>query len=66
VVVEALDATGRSIRLDAAGDLARCLQHEIDHLEGTLYIDRLSPLIRRMLLNRYQKRARSAKRRQSF
>jgi peptide deformylase len=66
VVVEALDAMGRAIRLEAEGDLARCLQHEIDHLEGTLYIDRLSPLIRRMLLDRYQKRLRAAKRRQSY
>jgi peptide deformylase len=66
VVVETLDAEGRALRLEAEGDLARCLQHEIDHLDGVLYIDRLSPLIRRMLMDRYQKKLRAAKRQRSF
>ena len=56
VVVEALDAEGEPLRLEADGELARCLQHEIDHLDGVLYIDRLSSLSRRMLLDRYHKR----------
>lgn len=55
VVVEAADLEGRPIRLEADGELARCLQHELDHLDGVLYPDRLSPLARRMLLNRYRK-----------
>ena len=57
VVVEALDADGAPVRIAADGDLARCLQHEIDHLDGILYIDRLSPLKRKMLLARYRKQA---------
>jgi len=57
VVVEALDADGAPVRIEADGELARCLQHEIDHLDGILYIDRLSPLKRKMLLARYRKQA---------
>jgi peptide deformylase len=57
VVVEALDLEGAPVRIDADGDLARCLQHEIDHLDGILYIDRLSPLKRKLLLARYRKQA---------
>jgi peptide deformylase len=60
VVVEALDVHGEPFRLEAEGELARCLQHEIDHLDGILYIDRLSPLARRMLLGRYRKQQRGA------
>jgi peptide deformylase len=60
VVVEALDANRAPLRLEAEGELARCLQHEIDHLDGLLYVDRLSPLARRMLLDRYRKRRRTA------
>ena len=59
VVVEALDIRGEPFRLEAAGDLARCLQHEIDHLDGILYIDRISPLARRMLLTRLRKQQRA-------
>ena len=40
VVVEALDPAGKPLRIEAEGFLARILQHEIDHLEGTLFIDR--------------------------
>lgn len=47
--VEAHDATGERFQLDLSGMHAVCLQHEVDHLEGRLFIDRL-PLIRRMLL----------------
>jgi peptide deformylase len=56
VVVEALDENRAPLHLEADGELARCLQHEIDHLDGLLYIDRLSPLARRMLLGRYRQR----------
>ena len=62
IVVEALDVRGDSFRLEADGELARCLQHEIDHLDGVLYIDRISPLARRILLSRYRKRQRRAER----
>jgi len=49
VVVEALDADGAPFRLEAEGLLARALQHEIDHLDGVLFLDRLGPITRRLL-----------------
>lgn len=42
VVVEALDYNGKKIHLKAKGLLARVLEHEIDHLDGILFFDRLS------------------------
>lgn len=41
IVVEALDRQGRDVRLEAEGLLARVLQHEIDHCQGVLFIDRI-------------------------
>jgi peptide deformylase len=41
VTVEALDHSGQPVKIQAAGWYARILQHEIDHLNGTLYIDRM-------------------------
>lgn len=55
VVVEAFTPEGEPMRLEADGYLARVFQHEIDHLEGVLFIDRISPLKRRMLLKRWQR-----------
>jgi peptide deformylase len=55
VVVEGLDAEGNPVRMEADGMLARCLQHEIDHLDGVLFIDRIGPLKRNMLLKKYRK-----------
>ena len=40
VRVEALDENGKPVRFIAEGLLARCLQHEVDHLDGILFIDR--------------------------
>ncbi|MEX0912372.1 MAG: peptide deformylase [Gemmatimonadota bacterium] len=54
VVVEATDAEGQPIRIEAEGLLARCLQHEIDHLDGVLFIDHLSALKRSMLVKKYK------------
>lgn len=54
-VVDALDQQGNPVRIEAEGMLARCLQHEIDHLDGVLFIDRLSPIKRNMLLRKYRK-----------
>ncbi len=48
VTVEALDLDGNLFRIDADGLLAVCLQHEIDHLDGVLFIDRISRLKRAM------------------
>jgi peptide deformylase len=43
IKVQAYDLTGNEITMDADGLLARILQHETDHLDGTLFIDRLGP-----------------------
>jgi peptide deformylase len=55
VVVRALDRDGRPFEVDAAELLARCLQHEIDHLDGKLFIDYLSLLKRRSAMARWAK-----------
>jgi peptide deformylase len=55
VVVEGLDREGRPVRIAADGLLARALQHEVDHLDGILFIDHLSPLKRKLLLSRWEK-----------
>ncbi|WP_035748598.1 peptide deformylase [Glycomyces sp. NRRL B-16210] len=39
--VEGFDAAGQPVRIEGTGTLARCLQHETDHLDGTVYVDRL-------------------------
>lgn len=57
-VVDAVDPQGSPVRIEAEGMLARCLQHEIDHLDGILFIDRLSPIKRNMLLKKYRKLSR--------
>jgi peptide deformylase len=54
VVVEALTESGEPVRIEAEGLLGRCLQHEVDHLDGVLFVDRLSPLKRNMVLKRYR------------
>lgn len=46
VKFKAYDRTGNLIEVDADDFFARCIQHEIDHLNGILYLDRLSPLKR--------------------
>jgi peptide deformylase len=55
VVLEGFDPMGRPVRIDAEGLLSRVLQHEVDHLEGILFFDRISPLKRRLLLAKYKK-----------
>jgi peptide deformylase len=54
-VVRALDRDGRTIEIEASGLLARCLQHEIDHLNGKLFIDYLSVLKRRAAMSQWSK-----------
>jgi peptide deformylase len=46
VTMEALDLEGRPVTLRAAGLLARCWQHEVDHLDGVLIIDRMTQMSR--------------------
>ena len=45
--VEGFDADGRPVRVEGTGELARCLQHEVDHLDGIVYLDRLDRETRR-------------------
>jgi len=56
VVVEGLDRSGNPLRMDADGLLSVILQHEIDHLKGILFIDRISILKREL----YKKKRRKA------
>lgn len=49
LVVTARDEHGRPIEIEAQGYLARAIQHEVDHLDGVLFVDRLSPLKRQFL-----------------
>jgi peptide deformylase len=60
VTVAAFDREGKSIRLDAEGLLAIVLQHEIDHLNGTLFFDRISSLKREMYKRHMKKKLRSS------
>lgn len=55
VVVRALDRNGNPFEIDAEDLLARCLQHEIDHLHGRLFIDYLSLVKRRAALAKWEK-----------
>ncbi len=60
VVVQAMDRDGRPITLDAQGLLAICLQHELDHLDGRLFLDHISPLKRALYKKRRAKQLRKA------
>ncbi|HET9439767.1 MAG TPA: peptide deformylase [Longimicrobiales bacterium] len=55
VVVRGTTPEGELRQLDLQGLPARIIQHEVDHLDGILFFDRLSPLKRKMLLARWQK-----------
>jgi peptide deformylase len=55
VVVDTLDLDGNTIKVEAEGIKARAILHEMDHLNGVLFIDHLSPLKRRMLLAKWKK-----------
>lgn len=59
VRVRYLDRDGKLQEIDAKGILATCLQHEIDHLEGKLFIDHLSKLKRDMVVRKFTKAAKS-------
>ncbi len=55
VVVEALDRHGKAFEMTVDGLLATCVQHELDHLDGKLFIDYLSPLKRDRALKKLDK-----------
>ena len=60
VVVKALDRDGKEMTLEADGLLAVCIQHEMDHLQGNLFVDYLSPLKQMRLKKKIQKARRQA------
>jgi peptide deformylase len=55
IVVRALDRDGKPFELQAEGMLAVCIQHEIDHLDGKLFVDYLSELKRQLIRRRLEK-----------
>ncbi len=55
ILVEGLDREGKPIQIEAEGNLAIVLQHEIDHLNGKLFIDHLSALKRELYKRRVKK-----------
>lgn len=55
IVVETTDLEGQRVAIEATGLQARAAQHEIDHLDGILFLDHLSPLKRRMLLRKWRR-----------
>lgn len=52
--VRGFDVKGNPVTVEGTGLLARCLQHETDHLEGKVYIDRLSARARKKVLKEYE------------
>ncbi len=60
VKVKATDLEGREFVLEAKGLAARAILHEYDHLEGKLYIERMTPLTRTLLKGRLRKLAKSS------
>ncbi|WP_438865100.1 peptide deformylase [Neptunicella sp.] len=58
VSVTALDKDGKEFSLEADGLLAICIQHELDHLQGKLFVDYLSPLKRQRIRKKLEKEAR--------
>ncbi len=59
VTIKALDENGKAFEMECEGLLAICIQHEIDHLDGKLFIDYLSPAKRNLIrgkMKKYEKR----------
>lgn len=61
VVLAGLDRAGREVRHEGSGLLARAFQHEMDHLDGTLFVDRLRGLKRDMIVRKIRKLSRTGK-----
>lgn len=60
VRVRGLDTNGNELEFEAEGLLAVCLQHEIDHLDGKLFVDYLSPLKKKRIRKKLEKQRRQA------
>ncbi len=59
LIVRGLDLHGEEIKIEAEGLLARCISHEVDHLNGVLFIDHLSALKRNLIRNKIRKLAKA-------
>jgi peptide deformylase len=57
-VIEGTTLDGEAVRIEGEGLLARAIQHEMDHLNGNLFLDRLSPARRQSVLREYERRRR--------
>jgi peptide deformylase len=62
ITVEALDSNGKKFKLNAEGLLAVCIQHEMDHLLGKVFVEYLSPLKRNRIKAKMVKHAREIER----
>jgi peptide deformylase len=60
IKIQALDHEGKPFQMEAEGLLSVCIQHEIDHLRGKVFVDYLSPLKRNRIKAKLLKRARDA------
>ena len=60
-ILKGLSRAGEEQVVDASGLLARCFQHEMDHLDGTLFVDRLRGLQKDLIVRKIRKLARSGK-----
>jgi peptide deformylase len=61
LIIGCRDREGHQIEIEAGGLLAIAIQHEIDHLDGLLFIDRISPIKREFFKKRYMKHAKAEK-----
>ncbi len=61
VVLKGMDRNGAEQTVDASGLLARCFQHEMDHLDGTLFVDRLRGLQKDLIVRKIRKLARAGR-----
>jgi peptide deformylase len=60
-VVKGLNRNGEELVIEGTGLLARCFQHEMDHLEGTLFVDRLRGLQKDLIVRKIKKLSRAGK-----
>ena len=60
-IVKGLDRHGEEVVVEGTGLLARCFQHEMDHLDGTVFVDRLRGLQKDLILRKIKKLSRSGK-----
>jgi peptide deformylase len=58
ITVRALDAQGKPFDLDASGLLAVCIQHEMDHLDGKVFVEYLSRLKQQRIIEKLKKQRR--------